>query len=237
MEKRKPRRRSIAHARRVLFVLLAAACAVPSPVRAQGAPRAPEGWRWLLDAPATFSAAAIDRGNDTSFAFVRMAPGWHITMGPGAVLLDPAARVDGRFVIEAEMILFPDAQEHEYGIFLGGEGLDGDATTARWTAFVVRSDGQAAVLERSAGAVRQVLPWAEHAAVVRRPPGGSARNVVTVRAELDSMRFLVNGQRVAAWPRREMRAEGNFGFRIGQGVNLHITNLDLTRRLAPVPQR
>ena len=51
------------------------------------------------------------------------------------------------------------------------------------------------------------------------------------------MRFFVNNTRVGAWPRAALRVDGAFGFRIGQGANLHITNLDLTQRLAPFPAR
>ena len=58
-----------------------------------------------------------------------------------------------------------------------------------------------------------------------------------VRAEPDSVRFLVNGVRVSAWPRAALQVDGSYGFRIGAGANLHITNLDLTRRLAPFPAR
>jgi hypothetical protein len=31
--------------------------------------------------------------------------------------------------------------------------------------------------------------------------------------------------------------EGAFGFRVGREVNLHITTLDITERLAPVPAK
>jgi hypothetical protein len=51
------------------------------------------------------------------------------------------------------------------------------------------------------------------------------------------VRFVVNGERVAAWPRASLAVDGAYGFRIGGGVNLHITNLDVTRRVAPFPRR
>ena len=45
----------------------------------------------------------------------------------------------------------------------------------------------------------------------------------------------VNGAAVAKVPRADVRTEGRIGFRIGGGVNLHISSLDVTTRLAPVP--
>lgn len=51
----------------------------------------------------------------------------------------------------------------------------------------------------------------------------------------DSVRMFVNGTRVGAWPRRTLAVDGTYGFRIGKGTNLHITNLDPTRRHVPFP--
>lgn len=219
-------------------VALFAALVVPTLAAAQqpaAPPLTPPGWSWRTDQPATPQKGNSGKVGDSAFEFVHMAPGWHITMGPGGTLFDPRERVDGRFVVEGEMILFPDASEGEYGVFVGGQALDGAA--ARWTAFVVRGDGSAAVMRHDAGTTTLLLPWAPHAAVKPKPSGATAKNYVTVRAEPDSVRFLVNGERIAVWPRSALEIDGAFGFRIGRGVNLHITNLDATRRLAPFPRR
>ncbi len=218
--------------------MLLAAVILPSLGAAQqpaAAPLTPLGWSWRTDQPASPQKGNSGKVGDAAFEFVHMAPGWHITMGPGGTLFDPRERVDGRFVVEGEMILFPDASEGEYGVFVGGHSLDGAA--ARWTAFVVRGDGSAAVLHHEAGMTTMLLPWAAHPAVKPKPSGATAKNYVTVRAELDSVRFFVNSERIGAWPRAALEVEGGFGFRIGKGVNLHITNLDATRRLAPFPRR
>lgn len=219
-------------------VVAAGLAVVPSNARAQqaNAPRpAPDGWRWSPDAP----ARPLNLGNsavaDSVFEFVNMAPGWHITMGPGAALYDPRERAEGRFVVQSDLILFPNASANEYGVFVGGRDLEGPGK--EWFAFVVRSDGSAAVMHRAGAETHLLLPWTKHEAVKPLPAGGSATNVVAVRAEPDSVRFVVNGTRVAAFPRAALAVDGAFGFRIGQGVNLHITNLDVTRRLAPFPAR
>ena len=162
--------------------------AAPRAMAAQDSP--PAGWSWALDREAKWASGSRMAKTDSTFDFVHMAPGWHITMGPGGALFDPRERVSGRFIVEAELILFPDATNGEYGVFVGDRMADG--ASAEWTAFVVR-------------------------------------------AEPDSVRFHVNGERIAAWPRSAMPLDGVTGFRIGEGVNLHITNLDVTRRLAPFP--
>lgn len=195
--------------------------------------RAPTGWRWVLDAPGVHAGGSRDARADSVFDFVNMAPGWHITMGPGGALFDSRERAEGRFVVEGELILFPDGSDAEYGVFVGGRALDG--AHPEWLAFVVRGDGSAGVLHRAGAETRALMPWTTHAAVKPRVGGATSKNVVTVRAEPDSVRFLVNGERVGAFARSAVPVDGAFGFRIGRGVNLHITNLDVSRRLAPFP--
>jgi hypothetical protein len=196
---------------------------------------APSGWQWTLDAPARLMNGGRFASTDTTFDFAHMAPGWHITMGPGAALFDPRERAEGRFAVQGELILFPDASTNEYGLFLGGRELAGAAK--QWYAFVVRADGSAAVMHRAGNETHMVMPWTKYAAVKPRPEGNSVTNIINVRAEPDSIRFLVNGERITAFARAELDVDGPFGFRIGKGVNLHVTNLDVTRRLAPFPAR
>lgn len=216
--------------------LLLAILPVPAvAVAQQAAPLTPPGWTWRTDIPASPQKGGTGNLSDAVFEFTPMAPGWHITMGPGGTLFDPAARAEGRFVIEGELILFPGSTNQEYGVFVGGSALDGPG--ARWFAFVVREDGGAAVLRHDGGRTTELLPWGAHAAVKPRERNATVKNIVTVRAEPDSVRFLVNGERIGAWARAEIPVDGTFGFRIGRGVNLHITNLDHTRRLAPFPTR
>lgn len=223
----------------VRSVVLAALLA--SPVVAHGqqaaAPAAPPGWTWSLDRPARMSAGGKAIGTDSLFEFALMAPGWHLTMGPGGVVHDPREKADHRFVVTAEMILFPDAAlDGEYGIFVGGMQLE-SAANKQWYAFVVRGDGSAAVMHRAGPETHMVMPWTMHTGVKPRPDGATVTNVVQLRAEPDSIRFLVNGERITTFARTDLDVNGTFGFRVGNRVNLHITNLDVTRRLAPFPQR
>lgn len=222
--------------RLALLSLAATRVAAAQGVAAPPAPQGPPGWKWSLDRAAHMSAGGKAIGSDSLFEFTNMAPGWHVTMGPGGVLHDPREQADHRFILSSELILFPDAAlDGEYGVFVGGKAMESSA--AEWVAFVVRGDGSAAVLHRVGGETRPLMPWTRHAGVKPRPAEATVTNVVQVRAEPDSIRFLVNGERVAAFARAALDVNGAFGFRIGSRVNLHVTNLDVTRRLAPYPTR
>jgi hypothetical protein len=45
----------------------------------------------------------------------------------------------------------------------------------------------------------------------------------------------VNGLDVLVLPLEGLSLDGQFGFRVGRGVNLHSSTLNVTHRLAPVP--
>lgn len=220
-----------------LVLSLVAASLDAQQMRTDPAPSVtPDGWAWRTDAPATPQKGGTGNVGTATFEFTHMAPGWHITMGPGALLFPKGAEATGRFALEGEMIYFPDgADSAEYGVFVGGSSLDGP--NAGWTTFVVRADGSGAVTRRTATGEQLLRAWARHDAINARDANGWARNTVAVRAEPDSVRFVVNGKVVQAWARADLPVDGAYGFRIGKGANLHITNLDLTKRLAPYPSR
>jgi hypothetical protein len=194
-------------------------------------PGAPAGWRWALDAPANHvtQTDVIPAG---TFSFVSMAPGYHVTMGPGAALYDPRNVTSDRFILQSRLALFPGEAAAEYGLFVGGQRLD--SSSASWVAFVVRRDGSAAVLRRANGVVEEVMPWTKHNAIKGGAQG--AANVVRVVQDT-AVHFLVNDSTIATFARSRVATEGVFGFRIGPALNLHITTLDITHRLAPVPVR
>jgi len=169
--------------------------------------------------------------SDTTLWFVSMAPGWHITMGPGGLLYDQRYFAEGRFNAEVEFFIFPNAPNAEIGLFLGGKDLD--SPRKAYTAFVIRRDGSASVMRYGDGRESMLMPWTTTAAVV--PPERSGRNVVRVAMDSAGVHFDVNGTRIRTWPRTELAIDGTFGFRVGKRVNFHATRLDVTHRLAPVP--
>lgn len=208
------------------FVLLTASTA--------HALQAPPTWRWVTDAPARL-VNTLDVP-DGAFLFRPMPPGWHVTMGPGGVLFDPRYIAEGRFSVETEIFLFPGTTQQEYGLFLGGNGLEDAAS--RYVAFVVRRDGSAAVIEHRGETERLLAPWIRHEAVLSHPGGeGPVRNVLKVTADGKDIVFRANGLELVTLPRELLSPDGQFGFRIGRGINVHASRLDLLHRLAPLPAR
>jgi hypothetical protein len=204
----------------VVRAALVLAVVSPPPVRALQL-STPPTWRWVTDAP------------DSAFQFVAMPPGWHITAGPGMLLYDPANVARGRYAVETEIFLFPGTSPGEHGVFLAGTGLDG---APEYVAFLIRRDGGVAVERRSGGTVTPLVPWSI-AAAVQQPSGSDAvKNTLRIGVEADSLRFDVNGARVATLARGDWPLDGVLGFRVGAATNLHITSLDVTQRLAP-PRR
>lgn len=192
----------------------------------------PEGWRWVMDAAATLvQEQAVPDGG---WRFVAMPPGWHVTMGPGGVLYHPAHAAAGRYALEAETFLFPEPSDEGFGLFVGGRGLDGP--TPEYVTFLIRADGHSAVARHAGGVVTLLAPWSPGDSVVAQRPSGTARNVLRVSVDPDSVVFSVNGGRVAGLARAGVAPDGQFGFRVGAGINLHISTLDLTQGLAP-PRR
>lgn len=216
--------------RPVVFVLLLAFAA---PLNAQ-VPAAPTGWQWRLDTPARLQDGA-GAASDSLFRFEDMAPGWHVTMGPGGFLYDPTNAASGRYAVQAEMILFPSSSNDEFGLFIGGRDTGPDSPAVSW--FVVRRDGKSAAYSSRAGVYQVLSDWASYDGVKPLAANGSVRTVVRVLAEPDSVRFFVDGARIGAWARAALPVDGVYGFRIGRGANLHITNLDITRRHAPFSAR
>ena len=194
----------------------------------------PADWKWRQDSPAPLAGGP--KMEPGAWVFVQMPPGWHVTTGPG-VLLYPAANGDvaGNFAVEAEVFLFPGDSAEEYGVFVGGANIDAQQPPD-YTAFVLRRDGQAAVLDRRAGATTPIVNWLPHDAIVPYKGGADAvKNVIRVDVDAAAATMTVNGAKVLSVPRDKVRGDGRFGFRIGKDVNLHISALNITRKLAPQP--
>lgn len=189
---------------------------------------APSSWKWITDAPAEHQTALSPP--EGKWLFGVMAPGWHITTRPGAVLFEPSYVATGRYSVEAETFLFPGTSTSGLGLLLGGKDLDG--TGARYTAFLIRRDGSAAVERRVGGRTVIVAEWIRGSAVVPGNAESPAKNLLRVDVDAESTRFLVNGAVVAELRQPAAEFAGSVGLRIGSDVDVHVTNLDVTLRLA-----
>ena len=219
--------------RLVLLYIFLGALVLPSPLAAQLT--TPSDWQWRQDSPAPLAPGS--KMEPGSWVFVGMPPGWHVTTGPG-VLVYPASggAVSGNFSLEAEIFLFPESSADEYGVFLGGRSIDGDAAPD-YVAFVLRGDGQAAVLRRRGSQTIALADWRSHTAILSRTKDDAVKNVIRVDIDPSNLAMSVNGSKIIEVPRQALDTDGRIGFRVGRDVNLHISALNVTRRLAPVPVR
>lgn len=201
-----------------LMALMLPAVLVAVPAAAQDRPA---GWQIRPDGP----DADLSR-----LEFVGMPPGWHITTGPSVILWDPARTASGTFRLEAEIFFFREGSRDTegYGLFLGGRNLNGPDQDYLY--FLLRNDGAFLVKHRAGDETHTIQDWTPHAAVVRHTgesTGATARNVIAVVAEEATVRFLVNDQEVAAFPRLHMNVDGIVGLRVNHGLNLHVSRLEV----------
>jgi hypothetical protein len=204
---------------------------VSQPVGAQLAP--PPTWKWVTDRPAT-NMSTSDKLPDSAFTFVQMPPGWHVTMGPGGVLYEPRYFAEGAYSLQSEIFHFPNSTNSEYGFAVGVR--EPGAPSARYVAFVLRGDGSVSAWERSADGTRSLAEWRRAEAVIPNDGKDVIRNVVKLTVTGKEAVLRANGLEVLTIPLEGLSLDGQFGFRVGSGVNLHVTTLDVTQRLAP-PRR
>src|SRR4051812_7650022 len=102
--------------RRALFIALFAAATVPMTAQT------PAGWKVRLDSAA--APVALDAA-----AGLKVAPtekGFHLTSGPAAILWDPSHTVKPIYRVKATFTQLKKADTNAYyGLFFGGNGLDG----------------------------------------------------------------------------------------------------------------
>ncbi len=193
--------------------------------------RPPPHWRWIAEGPSRMvTDLDVPEG---PVLFVTMAPGWHVTTRVGALFHDPRYFTEGPFSLDAEVFLFPDSGEEEYGVFVGGTGLDTPGRS--YTSLVLRRDGSVGLFVVEGESRRVVVPWTPHPSALT-PGTDPVKNHFTIEASGDSIRVAVNGAAVAHVDRRSVPVDGSFGFRMGPGINLHAIRLDVTHRLAPTPR-
>jgi hypothetical protein len=188
---------------------------------------APAAWAQEFHRPNDWMVRFDHAGQpDSAVYFVEMPPGWHITTGPAAILYDPARIAQGDYRVESQIFLFPVERREAFGVFIGGEDLEGPDQA--YTYFLIRKDGSFLIKERSGNDTRVIHPWTEHPAILKHPGGEEpVKNLLAIEAAGETVRFLVNGQQVASVPRSEVLTEGVVGLRVNHNLNLHVTSLEV----------
>jgi hypothetical protein len=218
------------------FAVLAATITLIAVILAAEQSKIPTDWKWRIDGGSgSVTDAAEPKSGDMTF--ITMAPGWHVTTGPAALLYHPDYRTKNtdNFAVEAEIFLFPGTSQEEYGIFIGGKHMTPQERPA-YLAFVARRDGMA-MIRRGSG--EPIVNWKANDGIVPHPGKETVKNVLRVDAGPTDIVFSGNGKEVARIPRSgtNVDLEGNLGFKIGKDINLHASRLDVTHRLAPVPSK
>jgi hypothetical protein len=209
-------------------IALAVAVAIPTLASAQSL-TTPSDWRWKADGPAR--VVAEEALSDSAWRFAWMPPGWHVTTRPGVVLFNPAHRASGRYELASEIVLFSNASDQGFGIFLGGSGLD--SPNAAYTAVLLRPDGTVSIQEKCGATMATRAPWTPAPAAKAQSGAEAATYALRVSVEPDSIRVYVNGARALTRASAGLQTNGTFGFRVGGDTNLHIMSLDHTQKLAP----
>ncbi len=209
-------------------VMAVAMLVVGMSVMAAAQLKTPADWKWRLDSGDKVVESEPKPGE---FHFVAMPPGWHITSAVGGVLFHPDVTTTNtqQFVVEAEMFLFPGESQEEFGVFVGGKNLT-PAGTPSYLAFVARRDGRAAVLRQQGP---PLFAWTATEGLAPHPGKDSVKNVLRIEALKTEVVFSANGKEVTRIPRERLNLDGHLGFRVGKGMNLHASRLDVTHRLAP----
>lgn len=206
------------------MVLVLAGLAVAVPVTAQ-LPKGdfPDGFVVRTDDPAASASEVV---------FTTMRPGWHITTGPAAILYDGALRAESAYRVDVETFLFdPGDRREAYGVFTGGSDLTGDGQV--YTYFVIRHTGEFMIGRRRGGRVETVVEWTAHPAIVTwagKGEAGTAKNILSIEVADAAVRFLVNGAALRSLAQEGIDVDGTVGLRVGEGVNLHVSSLVVTKK-------
>jgi hypothetical protein len=102
---------------------------------------------------------------------------------------------------------------------------------------VVRPDGSVAAWDQQGTTRKMLSDWRRVEAV--RPNDGKSviGNVLKLSVTRNEAVLRVNGLDALVLPREGLSLNGQFGFRVGKGVNLHAATYSVTLRLAPAPAR
>lgn len=179
------------------------------------------GWSARFDRPAA---------KPEQVSFARMGKGLHVTAGPAAIYYDAqAAAPSGNYTVAAAFTqMKAPAHPEAYGLFAGGQNLQGDAPS--YVYFLVRGDGKYMVKHRAnATEVHTIVDWTASPAVKAAGADGKATNALEIRVMADSVRFVANGTRVAAVARSEAGAmAGAAGLRVNHNLDVHVDGYAVT---------
>lgn len=188
----------------------------------------PPSWEVRLDKPSDDVVIGADK-ETADIWFVNMTPGWHITTGPAAILYHPANTDSGAYSVTAKIYLFDPGERREaYGVFFGGQGLDGE--DIQYDYFLLRNTGEFLIKRRTGAGTSLIQDWTAHEAIQIYGPDSesSVENNLRVDVMAEEVAFSVNGAEVARMPRADLLTDGIAGLRINHALNVHVAEIAVT---------
>jgi len=151
--------------------------------------------------------------------------GWDVTTGPAHILYRPTDSASGSYTVTTtiEQLTAP-AHPEAYGVFVGGSNLDGPRQ--QYLYFLARGTGEFMARVREGDKTRNVIAWQKNAAVPTANASGQGSYRLAIQVAPDSVRFLVNGQRVGGVAATGLPTSGVYGVRINH--NLHVRAMPAT---------
>jgi hypothetical protein len=182
------------------------------------------------DLPRGWAARTDARGKEADIKFAVMDPGWHITLGPAALLYRPTDKMDGPFTATA-LITQTTAPKHPegYGLFVGGQSLEADPQQ-KYTYFLIRGDGKYLIKKRDGANVTNLISaWTAHPAIVKQGPTGEATNRLEVTQDKTRLVFRVNGKEVYSADPRLIDTKGVAGLRVNHNLDIHVQSFEVKK--------
>ena len=154
--------------------------------------------------------------------------GLHATTGPNIIFWDPQQTAMGNYTVKASFTVTKQpSHEVSYGLFIGGENLDGDKQ--KYSYFLIRENGQFLIKKRNGSGTSNVAgDWAPNPAITAIT-GGTQKNELSIQVAADRVSFMVNGKEVASHPRASIDTTGVVGLRVGHGLDLQIDGFAVTQ--------
>lgn len=191
---------------------------VPAPNATKAAGTLPDGWKARPDDPSATPDSLHVAAEKDSLTF---------TSGPAAIYYKPDAKAEKGYTVSAAFSqLKPTPQPQPYGLFVAGADLDKD--TRRYTALMIRADGQYQISTWSGAKPTVVVPWTR-AAAMADPKGVKTSNTLTIRALDNAVHFLIGEREVHQMPRAKAGGDGIAGIRIGNGLNVQVDKFDVKK--------
>ena len=157
-----------------------------------------------------------------------MNGGLHATTGPNIIFWDPQQMAMGTYTVKASFsVTKQPSHEVSYGLFIGGENLDGDKQ--KYSYFLVRENGQFLIKKRNGASTSNVAgDWAPNPAITAMA-GGSQKNELSIQVSKERVSFMVNGKEVASHPSTAIDTNGVVGLRVGHGLDIQIDGFAVTQ--------